>query len=311
MKMTIVLLVVLGIVAGICAVVLVGAMQSKGAFSRDSANVSVVQAARNLPKGTRLTADDVKMGTVKRHELASDRYMSNLVLVVNRTLSDNVVVDGVLMANDFETGGSIPDLIASLEPGMRAVSVSLASSQVTGGLLYPGCIVDVLASFQLNRFNDKRGEENKGEAVSTTLLERVEVLAIQGQLEDVKDEEKGPSRSIRSTGAVTVTLKLDTKQAEALQLAAANGGISVSIRSPLDDKAVDPNPTVLNRGKLTRRGMLIDPIVQGQRGASTQPGGATALDPESSSSWEVTVIRGAKVQDEEIKDKAEQVKAAE
>lgn len=305
MKMTIVLLVVLGIIAGICAVVLVGAIQSKGAFSRNSADVTVVEAARNLPKGTRLTAEDVKMGTVKRHELSSDRYMSNMALVVNRTLAEDVVEGGVLMANYFETGGSIPDRISKLEPGMRAVSVSLSSSQVTGGLLYPGCIVDVLASFQLNRFNDTRAE-TKGEAVATTLLERVEVLAIEGKLEDVKDEEKGSSRSIRSSSQVTVTLKLDTKQAEALQLAAANGDISVSIRSPLDTEPIDPNPTVLNRGKLTRRGMLIDPIVQGQRTEGAPSGGAM-LEPEPSSTWEVEVIRGSKVEDQEIKVKAEEI----
>jgi Flp pilus assembly protein CpaB len=153
--------------------------------------------------------------------------------------------------------------------------------------------------------------ESKGEAVSTTLLERVEVLAIEGQLEDMKDEEKGSSRTARSATKVTVTLKLDTKQAEALQLAAANGDISVSMRSPLDNMAVDPNPTVLNRGKLTRRGLLIDPIVQGQRSAELQPVGGTPLDPESASAWEVTVIRGSKVEDEEIKVKSEEVKAAE
>ncbi|MDH4201686.1 MAG: Flp pilus assembly protein CpaB [Phycisphaerae bacterium] len=309
MKMTIVLLVVLGIVAGICAVVLVSAVQSKGLFSGGGRDIAVVMAARNLPKGTRLTADDVTMGTVKQHELSSDRYMSNLALVVNRTLSEDVVKGGVLMANYLETGGSIPDLISRLEPGMRAVSVSLASSQVTGGLLYPGCVVDVLASFQLR--GGYGSKDSKGEAVSTTLLERVEVLAIEGQLEDIKDEEKGSSRAARSARTVTVTLKLDTKQAEALQLAAANGEISVSIRSPLDKMAIDPNPTVLNRGKLTRRGMLIDPIVRGQAGGEMQPGIGTALDPEPSSAWEVTVIRGANVEDTEIKVKGEEIKAAE
>ena len=70
MKMTIVLLVFLGIIAGICAVVLVGAIQAKGLFSGARDDVDVVMAARNLPKGTRLKADDLKMGTVKRHELS-------------------------------------------------------------------------------------------------------------------------------------------------------------------------------------------------------------------------------------------------
>jgi Flp pilus assembly protein CpaB len=179
---------------------------------------------------------------------------------------------------------------------MRAVTVSLSSSQVTGGLLYPGCIVDVLAAFQLRT---GLGDATKGEAVSTTLLERVEVLAIQGQLAEGPDDEKQGSRS-QSTRSVTVTLLLDTKQAEALQVAAANGAISVTMRSPLDEEPIDPNPTVLNRGKLTRRGMLIDPIVKGQVGAAGQAGGGIMLEPEPSA-WDVTVIRGSKVEDEEVR----------
>lgn len=295
MKMTIVLLVVLGLVAGICAVALVNAIP--GLMSRGGKDVTVVQAARNLPSGTRLVADDLKMGTVKQHELPSNQYMTNLGLVVNRTLSGDVVEDAALMAYDFETGGSIAELVSKLEPGMRAVSVSLSTSQVTGGLLYPGCIVDVLASFQLRGVINSK--DSKGEAVSTTLLERVEVLAIEGQLENPDDEEKKGTRAARSTRRTTVTLLLNTKQAEALQVAAANGEISVSMRSPLDELVVDPNPTVLNRGKLTRRGQLIDPIVKGQGGVALQPGDEGAY--AESSSWEVKIIRGNKVTDEEIK----------
>jgi len=302
MKMTIVLLVVLGIVAGICAVVLVGAVQSKGLFSKSGNDVTVVQAARNLPKGTCLTADDVKMGTVKKHELPSNRYMSNRALVVNRTLADDIVEDGVLMADHFETGGSIPERVSKLEDGMRMVSVSLSHSQVTGSLLYPGCIVDVLATFQLR----SGASDGKGEAVTTTLLEGVEVLAIEGQLEDVKDKEKDSTPAARSTRTVTVTLKLDTKQAEALQVAAERGTISVTMRNPLDKMAVDPNPTVINSGKLTRRGDYIDPIVHAKGGKVSQPvgGSGSAGEPESSA-WEVKVIRGRKVTDEEIQTKKE------
>ena len=171
------------------------------------------------------SCDDVKTGKVKQHELSSNRYMANRAMVVGRILSEDVVEDGVMMAYHFETGGSVPELISKLEPGMRAVTVSLSSSQVTGGLLYPGCIVDVLAAFQLRT---GLGDGTKGEAVSTTLLERVEVLAIQGQLAEGPDDEKQGSRS-QSTRSVTVTLLLDTKQAEALQVAAANGAISVTM----------------------------------------------------------------------------------
>ncbi|MEN8127904.1 MAG: hypothetical protein ABFR90_08900, partial [Planctomycetota bacterium] len=94
---------------------------------------------------------------------------------------------------------------------------------------------------------------------------------------------------------VTVTLKLDTKQAEALQVAAANGQISVSMRSPLDNLAVDRNPTVLNRGALTQQGLLIDPAVEDDDQDGSDDSSA------KSSVHEVTVIRGSKRTDQQVK----------
>jgi Flp pilus assembly protein CpaB len=300
MKTTIIMLVVLGIVAGVCAVALIGAVRSQGLFSGGNMEVTVIQSLENLPKGTSLAKEHFNVVAVQKHELIpGERYMTNLGLAIGRTLSKEIKIDEFLTISHFEAIGSIQDVISKLQPGERAVSVSLASSQVTGGLLYPGCTVDVLASFQLR--GSFRTDDSKGEAVSTTLLERIEVLAIQGQLQDMQDEEKGTStRAARSTSAITVTLRLDTKQAEALQLAAANGGISVTMRNPLDDQAIDPNPTVLNRGKLTRRGMLIDSIVKGQGGEGTMSGGGTVFE-EDRSTTEVTIIRGRTVTDEEIK----------
>ena len=198
MKMTIVLLVVMGLVAGICAVVLVNYM--KGGFSRSEVEVMVAVATRNLPEGTHLTKDNVKdnvkMEAVPLDQLASNKYMTNLALVVNRTLSDDITIEGVLYSYNFESGGSIRERIAELEDGMRVISVSLTSSQVNGDLLYPGCIVDVLASFRL----PGNSKDNKGQAVSVTLLEDVEVFAIEGRLEDVEDKDRGTSRSARSAG---------------------------------------------------------------------------------------------------------------
>jgi Flp pilus assembly protein CpaB len=225
MKTTIIMLVVLGIVAGVCAVVLVGAVRSQGLFSGGNKEVTVIQSLENLPKGTSITQDHFNVVAVRQHELIpSEQYMTNLGLVVGRTLSKAIKIDEFLTISHFEAIGSIQDVISKLQDGERAVSVSLSSGQVTGGLLYPGCFVDVLASFKLLR--SSQFNESKGEAVSTTLLERIEVLAIQGQLQDMQDEEKGTStRAARSTRSITVTLRVDTKQAEALQLAAANGAI--------------------------------------------------------------------------------------
>ena len=115
-------------------------------------------------------------------------------------------------------------------------------------------------------------------------------------------EEEAPKVKTRS-GGLTVTLMVDTKQAEALQLASMNGEISVTLRNPLDNLALSEDATVLNRGKLGRLGSLMGTTVKSdpsdQVSTSDQPpssllgGGGQRAESESSS--EVMVIEGSKI----------------
>ena len=54
---------------------------------------------------------------------------------------------------------------------------------------------------------------------------------------------------------------VDSKQAEALQLATDNGSISLAIRNPLDKKMVDMEATVLSQGRLANLGAVLTPAV--------------------------------------------------
>ncbi|MHC4758893.1 MAG: Flp pilus assembly protein CpaB, partial [Planctomycetota bacterium] len=210
---------------------------------------------------------------------------------------------------------------------MRAVSVMLPKEAVSGGLLYPGCVVDVIASFRLSG-----AYKDKGQAISTTLLHAVQVLAVDKKTIVSKQENLPKSTTPqRSSGRITVTLMVDPKQAEALQLAIRHGTISLAMRNPLDKYAVDIDPTVLSEGRLARLGSMLDSTVavsqnegdlaamlamidpndpnyeqmmtntsdvysQGQQQAF---GGFFSETPQSSN-WLVTVIRGAEVKEEEI-----------
>ena len=50
---------------------------------------------------------------------------------------------------------------------------------------------------------------------------------------------------------------VDTRQAEALQLAMDNGKISLAMRNPLDQKTIDTEGMVLNQGRLGKFGELL------------------------------------------------------
>lgn len=308
MKWTISLLILLGIIASFCVILLVNAFRASSSLRSGQDELSVVLAAGDLPAWKVLTADDVKLEKITKSDAPADSF-SNTALVVGKVLSVDMTAGQILTKSRILTTGGPADIAALLEPGMRAVSVTVSSDQISGGLLYPRCFVDVLASFKLSG-GYGRNEESKGEALSTTLLERVKVLAIAGEsmLTTPDKEEKGTVRS--PSQRLSVTLELDSKQAEALQLATNNGSISMALRNPLDTLPVSQEATVLNRGKLSRLGSLLGATVGSSVPAGN--GGESAADlPEEAvtdaewrtnqpSHWGVTVIRGSKVAEEEF-----------
>jgi len=124
-------------------------------------------------------------------------------------------------------------------------------------LLKPGCIVDVLVSYRLSG-----SDSSEGEALSTTMLRGIQVLAVSGELvvtEPTKGEEEKETTKSKKSGESKVTLLVDTTQAEALSLAQNNGDIVLTIRNPNDKKEFDEDPSILNRRKLTPRGADLPP----------------------------------------------------
>jgi len=314
MKMTIVLLVVLGLVAAVCAVLLINALDIAGMRSaRSKAEISVVTIGRSLPAMTILTEDMLGSETIKLNE-APQGYYTNPAQIVGKVLSSPVVEGQMLTSDKIVRGGTNEELLATLPSGMRAVTVTLSKSQISGGMLYPGCIVDVLVAFSLRN-------NEKGEALSTTMFERVTVMAVGNKSivsKSETEEELGKAAPKVETSSrdVTVTLMLDTKQAEALQLAAMNGDITVTLRNPLDIQPLDEDATVLNRGKLSRLGSLMGTTVKPNQPSlrrvseSNNPDTTDTLTtgfeypnpPNERQSREIMVIKGPEISYEEVRE---------
>jgi pilus assembly protein CpaB len=307
MKWTIGLLVLLGVVAAVCAVLLVNAIRVDSSMQTvKKGEIAVVLAIKDLPAMTVLTADAIESGSVKTKE-APQGHFTNPIQIVGKILSKPIVKGEILTKANIISEGSGAQLAAALPPGMRAISLNMSSQSISGGLLYPGCVVDVLASFKLTGSASRNN--SKGEAISTTLLHGIQVLAVAGESVISKSDAENEADKIKSkarstTRNLTVTLLVDPRQAEALQLAALNGTISLAMRNPLDDEPVDYDATVLNRGKLSKLGALLGSTVDKQKvsdGTETTPTDSFSSwsEPEPKS-WEVTVIRGSKVADQEV-----------
>lgn len=326
MKWAVTILIILGLLAALSAAILVGTLRadsSAAAGRGSSADVKVVLASKALPAMSVVSSSYVTEGTALRNELPQG-YLTSTVQAVGKILAVPVVEGQVLTESCFVTEGTGAQLAAAIPPGMRAVSVMLSSRAVSGGLLYPGCVVDVLASFKL-----PSQDRDRGQAISTTLLHGIQVLAVEDATvvssKEDDDKKKGVfGQSRTGNGNVTVALMVDPRQAEALQLAKDYGSISLSMRNPLDRYPVDIDATVLSEGRLAKLGSVLTPSVLATALVDDLPQGpetdnlristetktreekgiraffGTDKDLERSPRWGVTVIRGRDVLEQEL-----------
>jgi len=210
----------------------------KSTYEIYAEGIEVAMVKSSLPAMTVITNELINKEMVSRDELPQGQLVSP-ARVIGRVLAVPVVEGQVLTESCFVTEG-IPALLASQIPhGMRAVTVNVTSRVMPDRiLLYPGCVVDVLVSYKLS------SHDFKGEAISQTMLRGIHVLAISGDsvVSNPESQEEGGTKKRSTNRGTLVTLMVDPKQAEALQLAMENGNISLSLRNPLDRK--QPNPPV-------------------------------------------------------------------
>lgn len=305
MKWAIIALILLGLLAALFAGILVSSLRfNRPATANSTQDVDVVLTRKSLPAMSVVTSSHVSKDTSPVDKLP-EGYLSSPTQAVGRILAVPVVEGQILTQHCFVTEGTAAQVAASLPDGMRAFSVSLSSSSITGGLLYPGCVVDVLATFNLRR-------ADRGEAVSTTLLRGIQVLAVENVsvVSQDTDEDASSQRGRSRGGHQTVTLMVDSKQAMALQLAVSYGKISLAMRNPLDKSPVDTEATVLSEGRLAKLGSALNPSDLAAKDETIQPTDKQLETNESTKQtkevlpakkpWSMTVIRGQEIKEQDL-----------
>lgn len=251
MKWGVVILLILGVMAAACAALLIGAMgTNSSATAKNPQGVEVVVARKSLPAMTVVTLDDFVKQMVSRNELPQGQVASP-ARVVGRVLSVQVVEGQVLTESCFIADGTGAQVVAAIPEGMRAVTLNLNSRAVPDALfLYPGSVVDIVFSFKL-------ASRSVGEAGSLTILSGIQVIAVDGESVVSNPEQQAKAKTRRASSGLQVTLLVDQKQAEALQVLDDNGNISLTIRNPLDKTVGDMQATVLSQGQLARLSSLL------------------------------------------------------
>jgi pilus assembly protein CpaB len=188
------------------------------------AHHSAVVAKRNLPLGTLVTKEDVKLvpwpsadplpGGFQKVEDVVDR---GLIVPV---LENEPLAESKLAA--AEAGAGLPPTIPA---GMRAISVKVNEVIGVAGFTVPGTRVDVLAMVQQNQ-----------ESMSRIVVSNVLVLTAGTRYDQEASRQDG--KPIQST---VVTLAVTPTDAERIALAASGGQIVLALRNPLDVDSVATN----------------------------------------------------------------------
>ncbi len=235
------------VLAGGFVIALLVAMIVQASFGKkDGAKtVDVAVASRALATGTNLKATDAEWkawpedsvfeGAIVRQD--NQKIEDAVKGRLRRDVSSGEPILRNAMTN--ESKGNI--LTATMEPGMRAVSVKVAAEMMVAGFLNPGDKVDVILTHQIRVTGKDKDvvEEAISRYVSETILENVRVLAV--------DQTARKEDADKAKVGKTVTLEVDQKGAEKLSIAATMGTLNLSLRGldDPDEKKVTKNPGMM------------------------------------------------------------------
>jgi pilus assembly protein CpaB len=233
----------------------------------------VVVAAADIPRGRSVTADDLDTCPWPKEMLPQGALTSIEDAVDRAAIVPLMVGEPVLETKlaDREAGRGLAVLIPT---GMRAYTIQ--TKQVTssvGGFVLPGNRVDVLLTLRGNRM------DGTGGGSTTTLLQAVEILAVDQNLDAPAENKVSP------TDLSSVTLLVSPDQAALLDLGQNLGTLTLSLRNPLDKDDAIPRPATLADIRFHQE--------LPTEGSSMDHEGTPEVQPTKTSVYGIMTLRGA------------------
>jgi pilus assembly protein CpaB len=177
----------------------------------------IVVSAGNLPWGTKIKPEMIKMAPYLRESLPVGYFSSTIDLkdrvIISSLKLNEPITEAKLAPTSVKTGG----VSAVLKPGMRAIAVKGDKIIGISGFINPGNRVDVIVTV----------EEPKTKKIKSKIfLEDTAVLATGTQIEK---NEKGEPMPVD-----VYTLEVNPEQAEKVALAASEGRLQFALRGVTD-----------------------------------------------------------------------------
>ena len=219
---TLTLALVAGLAAALLAFLLVrGRLPT---VSKAPALVSVVVAARDIPARTRLSPTWLRVRQARPADLP-DGTGPTAAVFAGKVTTEPIAAGAAVTHQAVTDSSAALGMAFALPPSLRAVTVTLDSTDSADQFARPGDHVDILAT----------DEPGSGPAEARTVLQNVRLLAVGTQtLPDA-------TPSTTASGPAHVTVAVSPAQTQALVLAAARGKIHLALRA-VGDEAVASLP---------------------------------------------------------------------
>lgn len=204
--------------------------------------VKILVAGTNMPAGMTVARGSLRWvdwpeDSVEKDYVAADEEDQNIEKQFIGSVIRRGIPEGIpLTANMFFKRDAPGFMAGALQPGMRALPISVNDISGAAGFILPGDRVDVILMLNLSK-NAPKGKKSAGVTagialnyIGETILRNIRVIAIDQQVDDFE---------LATVLAGTVTLEVTSKQAELLTVARKMGSISLSLRSLATETELD------------------------------------------------------------------------
>ncbi len=234
-----VLVVILALVVGSAAALGVGVLRNATRTPKNT--VPVVVTATDVPRFSTITKDMVQTRHYPK-ELVPPGSFGSVEDVHNRVALTSLSKGEALLDNRLTPVGSGRGLAAAIPPGLRAITICTPTiASAVGGFIIPGSKVDVLLTVTEQ---DPKGPT--GGSSTTTLLQAVEVLAVDQRVDATAQAKVEPNKQH------SVTLLVTPDQANELDLGQNKGILHLTLRNPDDRLSATGRPVTLRDLRLHR-----------------------------------------------------------
>jgi pilus assembly protein CpaB len=191
------------------------AMRAKSMQSdvKPAATQTIVVAAQPLRFGAELNASMLKEMTWPDQALPAGAFhkIKDVLSGGRHVVLTAIEANEPVLTLKITGPGERATLSALVHPGMKAVTIRVNDVEGVGGFVLPGDRVDVVLTRQID----------KGSATTQVVLQNARVLAVDQTADD---------RAAKATVAKSVTLEVNTVEAQKVWLASSVGNLSLLLR---------------------------------------------------------------------------------